>query len=86
MSVDPLTPSIEVLRARIAFPHCEIRQFHDTTGVPEVVAVLTPGFHGTGLAVLIGAATVTKVTEVLRAQPRPLLPRRAPTCRYWPFP
>lgn len=84
--MDPLTPPVEVLRARAAFPHDEICQFHDAAGVPDVVAVLKPGFHGTGLAVLVGAATVTEVTEILNAQPRPPLPRRDPTRRYWPFP
>ena len=86
MSVDPLTPPAEVLRARTAFPHYEICQFHDPTGTPEAVAVLKPGFHGTGLAVLIGAATVAELAEILDGQPRPPLPRRDPARRYWPFP
>ncbi|WP_269745554.1 hypothetical protein [Thermobifida cellulosilytica] len=38
----PLTPPAEVLRARTAFPHYEICQFHDATGIPEVTAVLKP--------------------------------------------
>lgn len=84
--MDPLTPPAEVLRARTAFPHYEICQFHDATGIPEVTAVLKPRFQHTGLAVLVCAASVAELAEILGAQPRPPLPRRDPACRYWPFP
>lgn len=82
----PLTPPVEVLRARARFPYGEICRCHDASGAPGVVAVLTPRFQRTGSAVLVCAATVAELAEVLDGQPRPPLPRREPTRRYWPLP
>ncbi|MEY9211186.1 hypothetical protein NI17_011595 [Thermobifida halotolerans] len=45
--------------------------------------MLKPGFHGIGLVVLVCAVTLTELAGLLSGQPR--LPRRDPTCRYWPL-
>ncbi|KUP97771.1 hypothetical protein [Thermobifida cellulosilytica] len=81
-----LVPPEELRAARDAFPHYEICQFHDPAGLPEVTAVLKPSYRHSDLAVLVCAATVTELAEILSAQPRPGLPRRDPHRRYWRYP
>ncbi|GAA3755850.1 hypothetical protein HDA32_004126 [Spinactinospora alkalitolerans] len=74
-----LTPALELRRARAEFTHYEVCEFHDRSGVAEYTAVLKPGRHYTGLAELICAGTITELSALLRAQPRPQLPRRTRT-------
>ncbi|HLU96989.1 MAG TPA: hypothetical protein VKZ89_09145 [Thermobifida alba] len=66
----------ELRAARREFPHCEICQFHDAAGAPEATAVPTPRFRYTGLTVLACTATVAEPAGLLRARPKPGLPRR----------
>lgn len=84
MSVYAPTPDAALIRVRTEFPRYEICRFHDTAGVPEVVAVLKTPYQGTGIAVLVCAATTDEITAVLRDQGPARLPRRDRTRSYWP--
>ncbi|GAB2513993.1 hypothetical protein [Nocardiopsis aegyptia] len=74
-----INPTAALYWARRQFTHYELMKVHDSSGLPEYIAVLKPNAMHTGHAVLVCAGDVIELCRVLHAQGPPRLPHRSKT-------